>query len=481
MQDNRLHRRHPLVQFLIDNWFIFALGLVMLLLPNWLSSNFDQPISNLEPRDLRGNEALKWLAVAIDLYILAILAMSYNLLFGFSGIISFGHALFFGSAVYVMIILIGDYRMDVLRSTGVALAVVALLALFTALAAFRIRGVYFAMFTLALAEIFWQLARVNLFRFLTNGDDGLRLSGDQIPAIAENVNRLDLYYVSALAAGLVYLFIRRLMYSPTGKVLLAIRDNEMRAQTMGFNTARYKLLIILISTCLAGLSGVLYSLSAKGAEPTSLGLGRTVDPLIMTIIGGTGTIPGPVVGASVLHLGDVFLNKPDLAVNLDFIVFRYEATVDTREEWALSLGVIFILIVLFIPYGLVGQASTLWVQMRRWMRKYIYDPLVRQFPDLATYAAPFTGEPGELARLVAAQSRPAPLLMWALTYPAAVVWSVVGGLALLAFLFSGSERPALSLILFTLVFISPLLVLHWVFRKRATLLAQVQTFIAQFR
>jgi branched-chain amino acid transport system permease protein len=469
MLENRLGRRHPLVQLVMDNWVYFVIALVMWRLPYWLGDHFNSPITNLGPRDLRANKALSWMAVAIEVYNLAILAMSYNLIFGFAGILSFGHALFWGTGVYAMIIFIIQYSQSVAVSIGMALAISALFGLIAALAAFRIRGVYFAMFTLALAQIFFELSRVNMFRFLTNGDDGLRFSTETTPGISLSVNRLDLYYVTAFAMAATFLFIRRLMNSPTGKVIIAIRDNEDRTQTMGYNVYLHKALVIVLASLLATLAGVLHALSTKGAEPSALSVVRTVDPLLMTIIGGTGTNPGPVIGAAALRLGETFFSKPDLHIDLNFTLFRYAAVVDTKANWRLALGIVFILIVMLVPYGLVGQINRLWIQTRRWCRRYVYDPLVRRHPALAATMEPLSGEPAAVALALAHQSAGASLRRWALDYPATALYVAIIALALAASLGAWDAQTGLDLFLFFGLLALPAVAVNWASRNRGVL------------
>jgi branched-chain amino acid transport system permease protein len=480
MLENRLHHRHPLVQLVMDNWLYIVIGIVMWQLPGWLSGHFGDPIRHLSARDVRGNHALSWMAVAIQLYILAILAMSYNLIFGFAGILSFGHALFWGTGVYIVIILAVQFSQATAISVGVALAVGALFGLFTAMAAFRIRGVYFAMFTLALAQIFFELSRVNMFRFLTNGDDGLRFSGDLTPSISLTVNRLDLYYLAAGLMAATFLFIRRLMNSPTGKIITAMRDNEDRTLTMGYNVYRYKALVIVLASVLATLAGVLNALSTKGAEPSALGVSRTVDPLLMTIIGGTGTNPGPVVGAAVLQLGETFFSKPDLHVNLNFTLFPYSTIVDTKANWRLALGVLFIVIVMLIPYGLVGQANRLWLQMRRWFRRFGYDPLVRRSPRLAVWMEPITGEPAAVAQTLAQYSAGDSVRRWALEYPLAAIYAAIITLALAAGLIRWDAQTGVDVFLFLALITLPVVVVVGLYQKRETLIETTQRTAARF-
>jgi branched-chain amino acid transport system permease protein len=450
----------------MDNWIYFIIAIVMWRLPFWLGDYFDRPVRGLDVRDVRGNAALSWMAVAIELYILAILAMSYNLILGFSGIVSFGHALFFGMGTYVVIILFLTFSQPLMTSIGTALAMAMLFGLFTALAAYRIKRIYFAMFTLAMAQIFFELSRVNMFRFLTNGDDGLRFTGDLTPAISLSINRLDLYYVCAIAMGATFLLIRRLMNSPTGKVIIAIRDNEERTQTMGYNVYRHKALVIVLGSVLGTLAGVLHALSSKGAEPGVLGVSRTVEPLLMTLIGGMGTNPGPVVGAALLHLGETFFSKPDLHINLNFILFRYTNVIDTKSDWSLALGIVFVVIVLVIPFGVVGQANKLWIQMRRWGRKFVYDPIIRHIPALAARMESFTGEPPAVALAFAEASRKASLVQWAVENPFASIYSSIILIAAIAGLVTWDIQTFFSLFLLLSLCGAPIVVGTWFYQHR---------------
>jgi hypothetical protein len=230
---------------------------------------------------------------------------------------------------------------------------------------------------------------------------------------------------------------------------------------MGYNVARYKALVILLGSLLGTLSGVLHALSSKGAEPGSLSVARTVDPLIMTIIGGLGTNPGPVIGAALLHLGEVFLSKPELYVDLNFVVYRYTDVVNIRSVWALALGIVFVIIVMVIPYGVVGQINKIWIQVRRWLRKFFYDPLIRQNEKIATWMEPFTGEPPQAAIALAQLSKTESLSQWAVKNPHAVLMSILVVVPVIIGLIQFDWRPAASTFLFLLIIIVPLRLLLW--------------------
>ncbi|MFP4320829.1 MAG: branched-chain amino acid ABC transporter permease [Anaerolineales bacterium] len=465
MQDDRLGRRHPLVQLFLDNWVYIAIAILVWQLPYLLGDYFDQGI---RPRRPAGNQPVFWMGVFIELYILMILAMSYNLVFGFGGIISFGHALFFGTGVYVIIIFLNDFAVTIPQTIVVALALSALLGLLASVAAFRIKGVYFAMFTLALSQVFFELSRVNLFKSLTEGDDGRTITG--LPEWINPIqNRLGFYYIAAFLMGFTYFTIRRLMNSPSGRAILAIRDNEQRAQTMGYNVALYKTLVIVASSLFATLAGILHALFVRQADPTQLGLNRTVDPLFMTIIGGVGTNPGPAIGAFIIHMGEEFFRKPDLEVDLNFILFHIRGTVDTVEIWRLVLGIAFILIVLFIPYGIIGEMNRLWLQIRRWFRIYVYDRLLRANPAVAERMQFITGESPAYALALAERSRGASLLAWAREHPGPATLSIALVVAGLGGLLNWQVQTFFSLLLFSLLIVVPLTVAIWLARNHRLL------------
>jgi branched-chain amino acid transport system permease protein len=334
--------------WLHGNWLIALLLILLILFPFIVgvltdSSPFGTPRGD---RMIMRGESVRWQSVLIEVYILAILAMSYNLLFGFTGIISFGHALFFGTAGYVLGLLLEYTALD----TGLTLVIGILLAiavcgglgLLIGLVTLRLKGVYFAIFTLAVSEMFfiffgrWQLTRA---------EDGFAIT-DLPTWLDPSQSRLSFYYVALLLAVLTFVFIRRLVNSPTGAVFKAIRENEDRAQSMGYNTLNYKLLSITIAGMLAGVAGILQVILNKKVGPELLGVSNTVDPLLMTIIGGIGTFSGPVIGSSGLHFLDVFLRDATLTIG--------STTIDIANIWALLLGIIFILVVIVFPFGIIG-------------------------------------------------------------------------------------------------------------------------------
>lgn len=481
MQD-RLHRRPFIVQFLFDNWIYIAIGILMWQLPNILENYYNNPISGFEnSRDLVNyirrngpNDAINRLALFNGFYIVAILAMGYNLAFGFAGIISFGHALFFGSATYIVIILVEDYSKTIETSAVSALLVGVLFGLILSIVVLRIKGVYFAMFTLALSEIFFELSTISIFKFLTNGEDGRQFVSNR-PELASAFARLDLYELCALSAAGVFILIKVLMASRIGKVIVAIRENEERARTMGYNVALYKTIVMVLSCSIASLAGFLYALDAGSASPTAtLGVGRTIEPLLMTIIGGTGTIPGPAVGAAILHLGEDIFRKPDLYIDFNFIVFRYQDTVDTVSIWPVVLGTMFIVIVLLIPFGLIGQLNKLWLDIRHWVRTYLYDPVILQRPELAKRMRIITGESPGLAQGIAERSANKTLGKWVREYPISALLSTVIVLALMVGVATQDQRRGFSIFLFLMLISTPGIVAYLLYRNQQSITDYVE-------
>lgn len=292
-------------------------------------------LSNLMLRAESG-AAKFWQGMIIQILIFAIFAMSYDLLLGYSGILSFGHAMFFGTGGYAIAILIGR---NFNWPFGLALAAVIVIALVQSLVfgvlSLRVKGVYLAMVTLAFAEMFYILAEAGDFRVYTGADDGLH--GFPVPAyLSATDHRTRFYYLTLVFFVAVFLIIKRLVDSPTGKVMVAARENENRATMIGFNTFWYKLTAFVAAGVFAALAGALSALYKVSVTPSMLSLGRTIDALAMTIIGGLGTLVGPVLGATIIQL-------------LGYWLERWFG-----PSWTLIYGIIFMLIVIFLPYGIVG-------------------------------------------------------------------------------------------------------------------------------
>lgn len=295
-----------------------------------------------------------WQGMLIQMFILGIFAMSYDILLGYTGILSFGHAMFFGTGGYVIAILI-DKNFD--WPFGWALLAVVVIALLQSLIfgmlSLRVKGVYLAMVTLAFAEMFFILAEAGDFRQHTGADDGLH--GFPVPAYLSATDyRTRFYYLALIFFVVVFLAARRLVNSPTGRVMIATRDNENRATMIGYNTVWYKLVAFVVAGIFAALAGALSALYNVSVTPAILGTLKTIDALAMTIIGGVGTLAGPIIGAAIVQL-------------LGYWLERWFG-----PTWTLIYGTIFMLIVIFLPFGIVGTIRARSLQWKagwqRWLR-----------------------------------------------------------------------------------------------------------------
>jgi branched-chain amino acid transport system permease protein len=347
----------PRIEFLKrtlwNNRVFILIFIVLLVLPHLVAWQTDSsPFAG--PRGIRGRSG-NIMSLMIEIFSLSILVMSYNLMFGFTGVISFGHALFFGIGAYSIGIIIEYSGVDPINAFWLAIVVSvvlsAIIGFLMGLASLRLRGIYFAIFTLALAEAGFIF--VNNWA-LTNKDAGFSVT--QMPTwISPVMGRINLYYFSLILFVLVYLLIQKLVNSPTGTVFKAIRENEERAQAIGYPVVRYKLLSITLASVMAALAGVILgTLNSQQIGPTNFGVGKTVEALLMTIIGGVGTLTGPVLGASGLHTMDFFLRDSEMKI----------LGLTVSENWPVVTGLIFVFVVLVFPYGVVGT----WNRVQIWLR-----------------------------------------------------------------------------------------------------------------
>jgi branched-chain amino acid transport system permease protein len=225
----------------------------------------------------------------------AIFACAFNLLLGFTGLLSFGHACFLGSAAYATgwLVRSAGWSPELGIVAGVVLA--ALLGLVVGLIAIRREGIYFAMITLALAQmVFFVCLQVPF----TGGEDGLQgVPRGKLFGLLPLGNDVAMYYVVLAVFVAVFLFILRVVHSPFGQVLKAIRENEPRAISLGYDVARYKLLAFVLSSALAGLAGSLKTVVLGFATLTDVHWSLSGEVILMTLLGGLGTFAGPVIGA----------------------------------------------------------------------------------------------------------------------------------------------------------------------------------------
>src|SRR6267154_1160107 len=236
----------------------------------------------------------------------AMFACAFNLLLGFSGMLSFGHAAFFGTAAYATAWLVTAHGWGTVPAVLAGTMVAAALGLGIGLIAIRRRGIYFAMVTLALAQLVYFVCLEAPF---TGGENGLQdvPRGSLIGVLALQSD-VAMYYVVLAAFAAVFALIRRIVHSPFGQVLKAIRDNEPRAISLGYRTERFKLAAYVLSAALAGLAGATKALVFQLASLTDAHWNMSGEVVLMTLLGGMGTVFGPVAGAFVIAAMEHYLS-----------------------------------------------------------------------------------------------------------------------------------------------------------------------------
>lgn len=279
--------------------------------------------------------------VVYDLFMMkvfcfAIFAASLNLLLGYVGLLSFGHAAFFGSAAYVTAHAMKEW--GVTPEIGLLLGVATSAAIGYVFGALAIRrqGIYFAMITLALAQVIYFLATQLPF---TNGEDGIQgVPRGEFLGLIDLSNSTAMYLFSLGVFALAFVLIIRIVNSPFGQVLKSIRENEPRAISLGYDVDRYKLIAFTLSAALAGLGGALKSLVLQLASLGDVFWHMSGEAVLMTILGGIGTLWGPIAGAAII------VNLQNYLANLG--------------GWStIATGAIFVICVLAFRRGVVGELA----------------------------------------------------------------------------------------------------------------------------
>jgi branched-chain amino acid transport system permease protein len=286
--------------------------------------------------------------------ILAMAAVSLNLIMGFGGMVSFGHAAYIGIGGYVVGILAYEGIPTGFVQWPMALILSALFALGIGALCLRTRGVYFIMITLAFAQMVYYIA-VALDRY--GGDDGLTIySRSQFAGLANLSNRTVFYYLClTLLLGTVYL-VWRIVNSRFGLVIQGARSNDRRMNAIGFPTFRYKLACFVIAGTICGLSGVLLANHTDFISPAMMHWTRSGDLIVMAVLGGMGSVFGPVLGAvALLVLEEVLPHVIGVVAHL----LTGREVVAAREYWQLILGPMLLLIVLYARGGIDGVLASL--------------------------------------------------------------------------------------------------------------------------
>ena len=306
-------------------------------------------------------------AATICVYI--VLVASYDLLLGYAGIVSFAHTMFYGIGAYGIGIALS--RVDeptwtaALTGLGLALLLALALALVVGLFALRVRAIFYAMITLAVASSFAVLA--SQMSDFTGGEDGVTFSVPEVLSpgfrLVENEvfgrsidGKLLTYYLVFFGCLLLFLFLLRLVNSPFGRVLQAVRENEFRAEALGYRTMVYRIWANCFAALVAALAGALMALWLRYVGPkTSLGFEVMTDILLIVVIGGMGTMYGAVVGAALFIIAQNYLKELMAHASSALEGVPVLAAALHPDRWMLWLGVLFILSIYFFPIGIVGK------------------------------------------------------------------------------------------------------------------------------
>jgi branched-chain amino acid transport system permease protein len=311
-----------------------GLGLVALLAFPWVGTDF-------------------YTQMVTRMLIMAIFAMSLDLLQGVTGLVSLGHAAYFGLAGYALAFLMPqDAAVSLWWTLPVAVLASALAALIIGFFVVRTHGIYFIMVTMAFAQMVFFLFFDNKF---LGGSDGLYINFKPSAQVLgftlfDLDNKITFYYVTLAFALLVYAFLRRLLWSPLGRALSGIRINEHRMRAMGFSTFGYKLTAFTIAGGLAGLAGYLWGVQSGYINPELMGFHMSAHAIMMVILGGMGNFAGAFVGAFtfeyVLH---ALKDLPTLQI--------FGKDINLGKHWQLWMGTFIVLVVIFAPRGLMGLAE----------------------------------------------------------------------------------------------------------------------------
>jgi branched-chain amino acid transport system permease protein len=280
-----------------------------------------------------------YVGLVVKMMVFALFAMSLDLLLGYAGMPSLGHAAYFGMAAYTTGLLALKAGWSVWLALPAGIAMAALTSIVFGLLALRTRGSYFLMITLALSQVLWGIAFG--WRSLTGGDDGLpEVPRPNLSLPWSMSDNTPFYYFVLLFFVVGTMVLVRIVASPFGYVLRGIRESETRMLVLGYNVWRYKLVAFVVAAAFAGLAGCLYVYFNRFVSPDYVHVVRSAEVLLMVILGGAGTLIGPAVGATLIVL-------------LENLISTY------TERWVTVLGIIYVLVALLAPNGIAGLIASL--------------------------------------------------------------------------------------------------------------------------
>lgn len=330
------------------NAFFLGALLIAILLPFIIALLDGQSFASMLASETGQSKFIQGLM--IEIFILGIYALSYDLVFGITGLLSFGHAMFFGVGAYLTGILLKSFGWGLLPTIGLVIVAGVVQALLFSVVLPRVHGITFALVTLGLAAVFEIVIQSRELIDFAGAEVGLQ--GVPKPAYLDPANeRVRMYYLALICVVGAYLLYRRFVDSPTGRVCIAIRENEDRALMLGYNTFYFKLIVLMLASITAALAGTLHALHQPLVSPNVASLGYTIIALLIILIGGVGTLSGAIVGALVFRL-------------LEFLLDKWFGAAAS-----FLLGAVYVALVLFLPYGIVGTWQLRSFQIRQgWQR-----------------------------------------------------------------------------------------------------------------
>lgn len=283
--------------------------------------------------------------LSTEILIWTIFGLGFNLLLGYTGVLSFGHAAYFGLGAYSTGLAIKYWQVDILTGIAVGVAASMLLACFIGALAIRRRGVYFAMISLAFGQMLYFTA-LSPLKEVTRGEDGLTHIMQSVNLFSVSLDKPKYLYYFVLAITVVMLYLTwRILQSPFGKMLQAFRENEERAKACGYNTTLVKFFSLVLSGLYGGLAGALNTLYLGYVPLTSLFWLTSGTIVMMTVLGGRGTFLGPLVGVAV------------------FLFLQNTISLFT-PRWELFVGAIFVVIILIFPGGIMGTLRQMYLNRK---------------------------------------------------------------------------------------------------------------------
>lgn len=297
------------------------------------------------------NDSRTLIILLTQIFIFGILAMSYDILLGYTGIVSFGHAMFFGLGAYTTAVMLKQMEPTLstfLLSIVVGILLAGIISFVVGLLTLRLKSHFFAMLTLSFSGLFLVVAEK--WRSVTYGNDGFTFRAPEIFR-----DRMTFYFFVLTCLVIIFMALYRFVNSPTGRILIAVRENEQRTKSLGYNTLYYKVIASIVAGTVASLAGSLYAVSLRFVNTSVMTMDITLDALLMTIIGGVGTLVGPLLGSAVIEYAQHALS----GLSRDYPIF---------ERWIIFFGILYILAVIFFPKGIIGSLRMLFWKWR-WKHK----------------------------------------------------------------------------------------------------------------